>query len=173
MNAFDNYRKQSFLDTRIKASIESKEDDLVSRSKFNFSYMDFSQPAGQKFSDWSQEELYKLLGKLKDFSRQSLYHWENEKMGGGKKGKLYTVLEIYGDIPKNTDFIHSPHVPHEALWGRFRLGNLARLIGFILPDNYHNKPSNISSKYKYNFDRNTFYVVFLDKDHLFCKTKKR
>ena len=108
------------------------------------------------------------MNKIKDFSRESLDHWEKVKMGGGKKGKKYTVLEIYDHFPnrERTDFKHPNFIPHDVLWGRFRLGNLERLVGFVVPKKYHNTKLDQSNYY---FDCNTFYVVFLDKNHKFYK----
>jgi hypothetical protein len=57
-------------------------------------------------------------------------------------------------------------VPHQARWGRFRLGAKARLIGFVVPDEYRVK---IHSGTNMKFDCNTFYAVFLDRDHTFWK----
>lgn len=168
MTNFGNKKKDSFLKRSIFASIESDTDDLSCRCKFNFSYMDFSQKAGQKFENWTHPQLYKLMNKIKDFSREPLDHWEKTKMGGGKKGKKYTVLEIYNDFPprERTDFKHPNFIPHEVRWGRFRLGNLERLVGFVIPLKFHNI---MLAKNNHYFDSNTFYVVFLDKYHKFYK----
>ncbi|WP_321416455.1 hypothetical protein [uncultured Desulfobacter sp.] len=167
MTKFGNSKKNRFLEKRIKASIESHQDTLIERCKFNFSYMDFSQKSGQTFNELEKKQLADLLNKLKDFSKETLGYWENMKMGGGKKGKNYNVLEIYGDFPKKSEFHHPVFVPHEARWGRFRLNNLERLIGFTLPPKYHNtRPF----KKDYCFDCNTFYVVFYDPKHKFYAT---
>lgn len=83
--------------------------------------------------------------------------------GGGLK-----VLEYYGDFPDNSDFKHPKHVPADAHWARFRLGNKVRLVGFVISkDALKNMPEEEQEK----FCHNTFYVVFLDKDHKFYKTE--
>jgi hypothetical protein len=156
-----NSGKDKFLAQFPIASIDLKEDDLTQRSKFNFSYF-VSPPPGQDFSDWSHDDLIKLLGRLKDFSKRPLGYWK--KMPAGKSG---SVLAIYGDFPKKSGFAFPKHVPHQARWARFRLDWAARLVGFVVPDNYHDSVHECGSR----FDCNTFYVVFLDNNHEFWKNE--
>ena len=80
------------------------------------------------------------------------------------------VLEIYGSFPKNSDFKHPKHVPHDGLWARFRLDNMTRLIGFMIPQDVDGK---FDKDEGYRFDVNTFYVVFYDPGHCFYKTEKK
>lgn len=61
-------------------------------------------------------------------------------------------------------------VPIEAWWGRFRLENKVRLIGFVLPDEHDGKEQKTGSNIR--FDKNTFYIVFLDKNHQFYEVEK-
>lgn len=171
MSKYGNTKKNSFLKSLPTASIENRNDKLTEKCKFNFDYFDSSQSAGQAFRDWSYDRLYKLNDKLKEFSKYPLEHWKTVKIGGGSeksKRKRQHVFEVYDKFPVNSDFVHPKHVPHEILWARFRLGNEARLIGFVLPKEFENKPHPGTGKM---FDCNTFYVVFLDKDHRFYKTK--
>ncbi len=128
--------------------------------------MDFSQTAGQKFQDWKECQLVKLMDKLKGYSSKSLEYWKKQRVGTGK----HNVLEVYDNFPNNSDFKPPTHVPHQALWSRFHLENKARLIGFVIPCEYSNKEQHNSG---YLFDCNTFYVVFLDKNHRFYITKKK
>ncbi len=161
-------KKEQFLSTIPQDSLSNC--DILSRSKFNFSYLDINPP-GQNFIDWNNAEgnskLVKLMGKLKEFTRQSLKHWENEKIGKGKRGgrgKRQSCLEVYKEFPKNSDFVHPPYVPEDVWWARFRIDNDTRLVGFVVPDN-------LDKTIKDSFDYNTFYVVFLDENHKFYKTK--
>jgi hypothetical protein len=163
MNNFKNSKRDKFFENVIKANLESDSDNLIIRSKFNFSYMDFSQEAGQDFSDWGEEKIIKFLNKLIEYSKESLKYWQNQRVGA----KNNTVLEVYGNFPKKSDFKHPTYIPHQVLWSRFRLEGSVRLIGFILPPDYHNKKH---SQKDMHFDCNTFYVVFLDQDHRFYKT---
>ena len=159
MNPYRNKKKKSFIDKIPTNSLDDTNQNIGNRSKFNFSYFDNCQAAGQDFNNWTKEQLLKLLGKLKEYSREPLDHWTTIKIGSGRH--RYNVLEEYGSFPRTSDFIHPKHVPHQASWARFRIDQSVRLIGFRIPEEYKGK-----------FDRNTFYIVFLDKDHRFYKTNK-
>jgi hypothetical protein len=158
-----NKRKEAFLASIPQASIDLPDDTLASRCKFNFSYFD-KQDAGQAFDEWQDGQLAKLLDKLKDYCKESLSYWQ--KVPLGKSG---SVLAIYGGFPQRSDFTLPKHVPHQALWGRFRLEQAVRLVGFVLPDDYRNKSHSSGNA----FDCNTFYVVFLDANHAFYKTEAK
>jgi len=164
MRKKSNKRKTGFLDKIITASIDSDEDLLTEKCKFNFSYMDFSQKHGQSFKEWNHDQLYKLLDKLNNYSKFPLKHWSNESIGKGSN----KVFEVYGTFPNKSEFIHPKHVPHQVNWARFRLESDMRLVGFIVPDEYHD----VEFKYtKCRFDSNVFYIVFLDANHKFYLTK--
>jgi len=165
MIEFKNNKKDQFLRSFPDASLELDSDRLTERCKFNFSYMDFSQNAGQKFEDWTKDQLTKLLNKLFEYSKEKLGYWQAKPIGKGSN----KVLEVYGKFPLNSDFIHPKHVPHQALWARFRLESSVRLIGFIVPQEYENKKHQMTKQY---YDCNTFYVVFLDENHRFYITKR-
>lgn len=155
-----NKRKNSFLASIPQVSLNAKENDLAQRCKFNFSYF-VQESAGEDFKDWTHEELIKLFDKLKAYSKFPLNHWKNQKVG------KYPVFVNYGAFPKNTDFSEPQHIPLEVEWCRFHLENKPRLIGFVVPDSYHDE---IQESSTYRFDKNTFYVVFLDREHKFYKT---
>lgn len=164
-------KKTAFVESKPTDVIETS--DIAYRCKFNFSYFDFDQAAGQSFTDWNDRcptsQLSKLNDKLKDYSRESLDKWKNTPVGTGRKGgkgPRRNVLEIYGDFPDKSDFVHPKSVPSDVLWARFRLEGAVRLIGFVLPGNLKGKSDNQSNL----FDTNTFYAVFLDKEHRFYKT---
>ena len=163
MSGFNNSRSKSFLSSLPTSGLDSNSSDLVVRSKFNFSYF-CQQPAGQNFSDWTPQQQSKLFDKLINFSRQPLTHWRSERVGNTGRA----VLEIYGRFPIRSDFSLPTHIPHDVEWGRFRLGGSERLIGFILPSSFSDREH---STHKKRFDCNTFYIVFLDKDHRFYKTE--
>lgn len=141
-----------------------KDSDIIKRSKLNFSYFD-SNPPGQDFIDLNtnsgNSKLVKIVNKFKDFTREPLKYWENQKIGKGKrggKGGRQSCLEIYKDFPKSSAFKHPPHVPEDVWWGRFRVDNDTRLVGFVVPDTLNQNNE---------LDCNTFYVVFLDEKHQF------
>ena len=164
---FSNRKQENFL-IRLGEfpSLEDENDDLTRRCKFNFSYFDASQEAGQDFRDWDHPQLCKLLDKLKEYSRESLDYWRTQRCGrGGRK-----VLEVYGIFPRKSSFSQPKHVPHQAEWGRFRLENMVRLVGFVVPAELHRTPHCQTNEL---FDKNTFYIVFLDRDHNFYQTEQR
>jgi len=161
---FGNRRTDQFLANLATSSLESS--DLISRSKFNFSYFDSNQEPCTNFSDLRPEHLLELIEKIKIYSRSPLAYWQNQRVGGGG----LSVLEIYGNFPKKSDFTHPKHVPHDVSWARFRIDNLGRLVGFVIPQ----KMGNLASDDRRFFlDSNTFYVVFIDLEHRFYKTENR
>jgi hypothetical protein len=169
MSNYSNRKKDQFIKSIPKISLDSKNCNILARCKFNFSYFDNSQEAGQDFKDWTQEELCKLLNKLKEYGRKSLDEWENSYIGSGRHKN--SIFVNYGDFPRKSDFVFPKHVPHQAKWGRFRLEQAVRLVGFTIPDCYHDQ-SNNNGNSKFKFDRNTFYIVFLDSNHQFYKVAK-
>lgn len=159
MTNFSNSKKERFIKQLPRDGLESPENDLTIRCKFNFSYF-CKEPPGQDFSDWTPEQQKKLYDKLIEFSRFSLPHWQQVPVGRGS-GR---VLSIYKDFPRLSKFKHPPHVPHDAHWARFRIGWSERLVGFTVPLAFNSK---IHEQTQYQWDANTFYVVFLDKNHEF------
>lgn len=159
-----NTRKTAFLESIPTASIENIDCTLAKRCKFNFHYFT-RDGAGQDFKDWSRDNLAELLNKLKSYSERSLKEWQHVRIGKGKNH----VLDIYGAFPLKSDFVHPKAVPHQAQWARFRLESDMRLVGFIIPEEFHGKKQ-LSSDY--TFDCNTFYVVFLDEHHRFYISNK-
>lgn len=147
-------------------SLKNDNDILTKRCKFNFHYFD-KDNAGQDFKDWSQPELVDLFNKIKEYSENSLEYWKRQSTSGSGN-----VLEIYEDFPirARTDFTQPKYIPHEAHWGRFRIKAKVRLVGFVIPHSFHN---NEHTKTGMRWDKNTFYVVFLDKDHKFYKTEPK
>lgn len=164
MKPFANKHKEKFIASIPIASIDADTDLLTNKCKFNFAYFDV-QPASQSFEDWTEIQRKELFSKLQAYSRESLQHWK-EKPIGRKSGN---VLSIYGAFPPNSDFKHPKHVPHEVEWGRFRLDCSCRLVGFTLPKTHDETTHPRTGK---RFDCNTFYIVFLDANHRFYKSKE-
>lgn len=162
-NKNKNTRANRFLqDIESIPSIEKKEDTISQKSKFNFAYFINGDPTGQDFRDWNHKQLYELFDKLKEYSKFPLSHWEKQKLGN------HPLFVKYPQFPTNSDFEKPKSIPHQAIWSRFRLEGDSRLIGFVLPDEYKDQEQNKSG---FRFDTNTFYVVFLDKEHKFYKLK--
>lgn len=163
MKNANNSRTSDFLKTIPTTSIYDSNNDMAKRCKFNFSYFTKDANAGQDFQEWNHRNLYELLNKLKEYSKFELSYWENKRQGN------HPTLVYYDSFPTGrTDFILPKHVPHQAVWSRFRLSGSSRLIGFVLPKEYNYKEQNENG---FKFDSNTFYVVFLDKNHQFYKTR--
>ena len=78
MAKYKNSKRESFLNSIPIISLDDDSNNLTIRCKFNFSYFTIDE-AGQDFKDWSQNELSKLLDKLKEYSKFSLNHWEHCK----------------------------------------------------------------------------------------------
>ncbi|ACD96696.1 hypothetical protein [Trichlorobacter lovleyi] len=166
MKQYNNTRKSKFMGRLAEQpSLDDKDNDLTIRSKFNFSYFDSNQEPGQDFQDWTHAQLHDLLSKLKDYTTKPLEYWRNQRVGGGG----LKVLETYGAFPDGRSAFTEPkYIPHQAQWGRFRLCAKVRLVGFTVPTDYHRTPHQATGE---TFDKNTFYVVFLDRDHKFYLTE--
>lgn len=162
MSKFGNSRKANFLNSIPELCLE--ESDVASKCKFCLSFLDINQNEREDFTTWDKLggalSAVNLLNKLKEFSRQPLEYWENQG-----------PLILYPTFPKNSIFFHPKHVPHDVRWGRFRLGNKIRLAGFVVPDCLDGKKVKVGQNL-FRLDKNTFYIVFLDKDHKFYKTEK-
>ena len=156
---YKNSRKMIALKDFDRVSLDDPNSKLTERCKFNFSYFDSSQQAGQAFSDLTKDQLVNLLEKLKEFSKDSRLQLE-----GCQKFKNYK------DFPLKTEFKHPSHIPHQAYWGAFRLGGKFRLVGFTVSPDYHGKEHPVT---KQKYDKNTFYIVFIDLNHLFWIGKER
>ncbi|WP_429037192.1 hypothetical protein [Aeromonas veronii] len=156
-------RKASFIAKVPVCDIESS--NIAERCKFNFSYFEGTQPAGQDFTQWNAAtgicSLNSLMKKCIEYTKQPLRYWQNQRVGGGG----LKVMEVYTSFPAASDFTHPPHVPIDVSWARFRLGNKVRVVGFVI------SPALVNRFKEKNLDSNTFYVVFLDKDHVFYKTE--
>ncbi|SDE14933.1 hypothetical protein SAMN04490189_4456 [Pseudomonas koreensis] len=158
---FSNSRTNSFIATIPVISMENS--GIVERCKFNFSFLDLSKPEALK-DELSIEFFNELFEKLKHYSTQPISYWTTEAAGRGNG----TMLEIYKTFPKRSDFVHPTSVPHEAVWGRFRMDRTVRLAGFFVPNELNHK---LCKKEKYRFCTNTFYVVYVDLHHRFYVTK--
>jgi len=153
--------KKQHLSKIAKCFSDSQKEEaqrLLKLTKFCFAYFDDSQELAQSFADWQREELLtKLNEKLIEFSKEPLSHWLRQKCTDKS-----TIFRIYDDFSfSDSSFRQPKHVPENIRWAAFRLQNLPRVVGFVLPDDdesWSNYPG---------LDKNTFYVVFLDKDHKF------
>lgn len=158
-----NHLKKSFLDQFPRTSLASS--DIREKCKFNLSYFENTQADGSSFEILDAPTLADILSKTQAFSCNHLGYWRNKRCGGGG-------LKIYADydaFPLNSTFKFPKGVPHDVKWGRFRLDNLTRLVGFTIPNNI--KPPKESEHIP--FDHNAFYLVFIDLEHKFYITEDR
>ena len=150
----ENPAKSAFLANFPDSTIESNVLRFQKNLRFSLEYFDGDQPAGQKFADWTFEQVCKLLEKLRAYTSATKVHWMNQRVGGGG----LKVLEIYKDFPRKSDFTHPKFVPVDVHWARFRMESDMRLIGFFVPQDLAGP---------LGLDSNVFYIVFLDKDYKF------
>ncbi|WPN52433.1 hypothetical protein QMK52_26640 [Pseudomonas sp. P9_2] len=159
-----NPRRVSFLDSFVEIKLSNG--DIRERCRFNFSYFDDTQLHASAFSSLSTEEMSSFFEKLRHYSKSSLNFWRNERCGGARGLR---VLADYDSFPENSDFTHPKFVPIDARWGRFRMENFTRLVGFTIPGLLG---SEAPKKDGFPFDMNTFYIVFIDLNHRFYKVEK-
>ena len=163
---FGKKKKKKFLKGfEGLASLDSAECNLARRCKFNFSYFISNQKACGKLSDWDKDTICVFFDKLIDYSSKSLS--DLQMIGLGKNRKK--LLSINDSFPKNSLFEQPKNIPHQARWGRIRLDQNKRLIGFVIPDDYHGQRHEGTGMY---YDKNTFYVVFIDNNHGFYLLNK-
>lgn len=155
---FKNKKAESFLAVLPILDVESS--GMVSRCKFNFSYLDLNQPLAKPALELPSEFLNELVAKLKNYSTHPLSYWLHQRVGGGGR----SILEVYKKFPDPSEFTHPPSVPHDVQWARFRMEGAVRLAGFLIPSSLNNR---LCNERKYSFCNNTFYVVFVDLEHGF------
>lgn len=162
MSKFKNHLKKGFIESFPETCLNNS--DLNERFKINFSFFDASQADGSDFSSLSAPQLAGILEKTRVFTRHDLNYWRNQRCGShGLK-----IYSDYDSFPRAGTFKHPKAVPHDVKWGRFRLENLPRLIGFTVPSDFKPDPHPKT----HAFDCNTFYLVFIDLEHKFYPTKK-
>lgn len=154
-----NKTKNSILKS-LDSLEESTFEDATDLITISFKYFCVNQkPVGQVFADWKDNMRLDLLQKFSEYTKYSRQHWKNEFSNG------LPLLAEYGNFPLNSDFSLPKNIPcpDELIWSRFRLMQKVRVCGFFVS-------TDIAKKYSLSV--NTFYVVFLDKDHRFYKTEK-
>ena len=127
--------------------------------KFNFHYFQFNDEQSFSFDGKNYAVLEDFITKLKSFSSQSIEEWIRDDN-----------YKEYGGFPEHSKLKLPKSIPSDVLWGRFRLSGIVRLAGFRVPGNIHNEGIDRSDHF---FDKNTFYVVFLDLNHDFYPVKPR
>lgn len=141
-------RKQSF--GRLENTREERK-TLEKRALLTFSFKDIdeTQPKHnpQSLQIWQEDGLLQtLLIKLKELSKLTRHEAESQKL-----------IKIYGDFPQpeNTQYSYPKHIEENVAWGVISSigGQKSRIAGYLI--------------------ENTFYIVFLDKEHQFWLSKKK
>ena len=134
-----------------KRSANTREEKkVVSARKLitvSFKDIDFTQPNGkeQTFDTWSNDGLLvPLLERIRQLTKLTRDEAEKQQ-----------IIKVYGDIPDHSDFTRPKHVDENASWAVLKGigGQVSTLAGYIV--------------------ENTFYAVFLDKEHRFWPTEKK
>ncbi len=113
-----------------------------------FSFKDFDRnqcPPGQTYETWQEEELLAYM--ITKFG----YVCQCSVQEAIQRG----FVKIYGDFPPRSDFKVPQFIEGEVKWAVVMdiKGQKARVAGYIAD--------------------NVFYVVFLDRDHVFYKMKNK
>ena len=141
MAKFRPHQKKSILKETLSKKRSQK--DLLKDNFFTISFRHLDSEQGDDFHRWEQKN---ILAR----SMNVLANLCSDTVLTQKDGKKFT---IYGDFPpkKKTDFVFPRHVPEDANWARIHVTGLQCIIGHIVD--------------------NVFYVVFLDGEHKFWKSK--
>lgn len=163
-NKFGNSGRDAFLANTADLCFASLECNIAARMKFNFSFVcnDQERNGFIPFCKLSQEQKDMIFDKLQELSRHSRAELEKMPIGSGKHRQ--SVLAVYRDFPVKTKAERPKSVPIDADWARLRLEGDFRLCGFFIPNELDGKEH---EKSKVRFDKNTFYVVFVDPEHNF------
>lgn len=127
-----------------KEKISTQDTTKTQNFKISFQYLDTSQKFGSSFKGWQKDGLLSTaLETLRGYCCSPLL----EQVDGNK-------FAIYGAFPPKdrTMFEYPIGVPEDANWARIHINNKAVIIGHVV--------------------RDTFYIVFLDKEHKFYLTSK-
>lgn len=109
------------------------------------SFKDIDRNQGQSFDNWEHESLLALaINKLREVCQLTVGQATSQQII-----KPYTKV----GFPPESGFTHPKHVLPDVTWCSMHIQGKECVIGY--------------------FDENIFYVVFLDKDHEFWKTKKK
>ena len=110
-----------------------------------FSFKDFDRNQGQSFKEWQEDDLLALaIDKLSQISNLTMSQAIQQQII-----KVYTKV----DFPPNTDFVYPKHVKEGVQWASFHVQGKECVIGYV--------------------EENIFFIVFLDKEHVFWKTEKK
>ncbi len=162
--------KQKYQNSRTLQYINDYPETIVETAgiapllKFNLKFLEVNQKdvGFCALEDLTDSDREMQLDKMKWFSTESRFTWETKPTGRGER----PLLVVYDNIPGKSKAKHPKNVPSDVSWARFRLEGRFRLVGFFIPDSLDKCPYKANGR-EYYYDRNTFYVVFLDPNHNF------
>jgi hypothetical protein len=108
-----------------------------------FSFRDFDHTQGQTFFDWHESKLLHIL----------LERIKEFCKFSRVEAEQNKCLKVYGDFPINSVFKHPVYITEDAEWASLHIQGKERIAGHIID--------------------NIFYVVFLDREHLFWPSAKK
>jgi len=123
-------KKVSYLSSQV---LPSKE--LIDSCKFNF-YLLTEDPdvVESTVSYWETQKYFsKHLSKFKSFAKESLSVLDSDSA----YSSIYKYLRNKSDQPPSASLRMPDRVPTEAKWYEFHLGGLQRVIGFVMPGEFH------------------------------------
>ena len=142
----NKFNPNEILERSRNTKEERKVNEDLPKMVFSFKDFDIKQiPPGQSFDEWQED-------KLLSYMIQKFGHICNLNIVEAQQQR---VLKIYDEFPENSDFKHPQHISDEVKWAVIMdiKGQKGRVGGHIID--------------------NTFYVVFLDKEHKFYITEKK
>jgi hypothetical protein len=138
-----NHQTKSIISSAIEKS-QSQTISHLDNDCFVVSLKHIDKTQGQNFEVWEAEKiLSRSLEVLAGYCTDAIRR---------SVGPKFT---IYGGFPPKhkTEFSHPLHVPEDAEWARIHVTGKQCIIGHIV--------------------KNTFYIVFLDRDHKFWISTKK
>lgn len=146
MAKFQKHKQESFLQSVLKAKKQSSVNDPERLGNFQISlqYYNDDQPSTGTLRIWQAEGiLADAIEVLSGYCKRPL-----REQIDGEKFSLYQGFPT----PDKTDFTFPQNVPEDAHWARIHVKGKPVIIGHVVD--------------------NTFFIVFLDKDHRFWLTKR-
>lgn len=143
---FHKEKQKSFIQTVLeqKKNRSVNDSELTGNFQISLQYYNDDQPSKETLLDWQNDGLLaKALDVLKGYCQRPLH----EQIDGDK-------FAMYNEFPPKdkTDFSFPKNVPEDAHWARIHVNGRSVIVGHVV--------------------NNTFFIVFLDKNHRFWLTKR-
>jgi len=128
---------------KLKDKSFNKEAKNKQDEKFIISFQLMDRNQGQNFENWHDEN---LLVKMLNRIRDCCCKTIEENIKDG-------YFKVYGEFPLCSEFRKPSHISEDSQWACLHIQGKECLAGTVY--------------------ENIFYVVFLDKDHIFWPTQKK